>query len=511
MAESKQAMAAQAYGRHPGAARGPLPSSYRRREPERSILYETVRTHWNTLLAEVAQRTDGGNLPGFVVAEFERYLSCGILAHGFARVHCDVCGKDVLVAFSCRGRGFCPSCTTRRMQGTAIHLVDRVIPRVPVRQWVLSLPRWARFLLARDPALITRTLDLCLREIFNSHRRRARRAGARASRPGAISFVQRFGSAISLNVHFHSCIPNGVFVREHGQVRFEPLDAPSDDEVKAILQKIIVRVRKLLRPRLDAARDDARTPDALAGAQADSVATLFGKPADAAITKKHATYHEGFSLHAGVHLHANDREGLTRLCGYGARPALSQDRLSELPDGRLAIRMKRPLTDGRQDLQLEPVELLRRLATLVPPPRAHLVRFHGIFGPASKWRSEIVPAAPVESPHEHRASAPTPAAAPAEPDETAPLAEPSKPRRPDAKIPWAELLQRVFLEDVLACPCGGRRTVIAFITKRTVVKAILEHLGLPTTGPPIAPARSTAPPDLAPWQDDVPALLEALR
>ena len=73
-------------------------STYRRREPERSILYETVRAHWNTLLAEVAQRTDGGSLPGFVIAEFERYLSCGILANGFARVHCDACGKDLLVA-----------------------------------------------------------------------------------------------------------------------------------------------------------------------------------------------------------------------------------------------------------------------------------------------------------------------------------------------------------------------------------------------------------------------------
>ena len=99
VAEGEQAMAAQAYERHSGAASAPLPSSYRRREPERSILYETVRTHWNTLLAEVAQRTDGGSLPGFVVAEFERYLSCGILANGFARVHCDACGKDVLVAF----------------------------------------------------------------------------------------------------------------------------------------------------------------------------------------------------------------------------------------------------------------------------------------------------------------------------------------------------------------------------------------------------------------------------
>ncbi len=483
-------------------------SSYRRREPERSILYETVRKHWNTLLAEVAQRTDGGSFPRFVIAEFERYLSCGILANGFARVHCDACGKDLLVAFCCKGRGFCPSCTTRRMQGTAIHLVDRVIPSVPVRQWVLSLPRWARFLLARDPLLITRTLDRTLREIFKSHRRRARKAGLREPKTGAVTMVQRFGSLLNLNVHFHSVVPDGVFVRDQGALRFEPLPAPSDEEVKAILQKIVVRVSKLLRPRLESSRDDARTPDAIAAAQADSVSALAGKSPEATVTKKHAAYLEGFSLHAGVHIHANDREGLSRLCGYGARPALSQDRLSSLPDGRLAIQMKRPLADGSRELLLEPVELLRRLATLVPPPRAHITRFHGCFGPASKWRSEIVPAPPLEL----RPAPPEPAAPSlSAPDDGAPPTGPKKPRRPDSRIRWAELLQRVFREDVLACPCGGRRRVIAFITKQRVIKAILEHLGLPTTNSPIAPARGTAPPDVAPWQDDVPSLQLALR
>jgi hypothetical protein len=146
------------------------------------------------------------------------------------------------------------------------------------------------------------------------------------------------------------------------------------------------------------------------------------------------------------------------LCGYGAGPALSQDRLSALPDGRLAIRMKRPLADGRQELLLEPVELLRRLATLVPPPRAHITRFHGAFGPASKWRGEIVPAAPIESPDNHQCAA-SAAAAPAGPDGTAqlsPLAEPTKPRRPASKIRWAELLQRVF-----KVSCGSAARAIA--------------------------------------------------
>jgi hypothetical protein len=166
-------------------------SCYRRREPEKSLLHETVRGHLKTFLAELEQ--DGSGLPRFVVAEFERYLRCGILANGFARVRCSACGDELLVAFSCKSRGICPSCTTRRMQGTATHLVDRVLPRVPMRQWVLSLPRWARFLLARDRALITRTLDLALRCIFARQRLRARRLGFDGTRAGAVTFVQRFG------------------------------------------------------------------------------------------------------------------------------------------------------------------------------------------------------------------------------------------------------------------------------------------------------------------------------
>ena len=85
-------------------------SNYRRREPEKSLLHETVRGHLKTFLAEIEQ--DGSGLPRFVVAEFERYLRCGILANGFARVRCIACGDELLVAFSCKSRGICPSCTT---------------------------------------------------------------------------------------------------------------------------------------------------------------------------------------------------------------------------------------------------------------------------------------------------------------------------------------------------------------------------------------------------------------
>ena len=188
-----------------------------------------------------------------------------------------------------------------------------------------------------------------------------------------------------MNVHFHCVVPDGVWVREEGTVRFVPLPGLTDDDVAQVLRRLESRVRALPRPRLDALREDARPADALAASQAESVSVLRGKPPDPCEAKHLAAYHQGFSLHAGVHLHANDREGLAHLCGYGARPPLRQERHSALPDGKLAYRMKRPLGEGRAVLILEPRELLRRLATLIPPPRAHLVRYHGVFGPASKW------------------------------------------------------------------------------------------------------------------------------
>jgi hypothetical protein len=386
------------------------------------------------------------------------------------------------------------------MQGTALQLVDKVLPAVPTRQWVLSLPRWARFLLARDPALITRTLELALRAIFTWQRKRARGQGVACSRTGAVTFVQRFGGALNLNVHFHCVLPDGVWVREAGALRFVKLDKPADAEVQEILLRIERRVRKLLKPRVEASRDDARTPDALALSQAESVSALRGKPVDARQAKPLTGFHQGFSLHAGVHLHANDREGLMHLCGYGARPPLTQERLSSLPDGKLAYRLKRPLADGRDALVLEPSELIRRLATLVPPPRAHLVRYHGVFGPASKWRSEVIP----------KPATPVPSCGPAPRAEPVPSGEAKEERRPST-IPWSELLLRVFREDVLACPCGGRRVVTAFITEKKVIEQILGHLGIPATGPPVAPARVSAAQDCAGWQDDVPELQQALH
>lgn len=128
-----------------------------------------------------ADRTRAG-LPRHVQRELQSYLLCGSLAHGFARVHCDRCGKDSLVASPCKVRGFCASCGGSRMAESAAHLVDHVRPDVPVRQWALTLPWRLRFLLATSSPLCR-----------------------------AVNVVQRFGLALNLNVHFHALVLDGVY------------------------------------------------------------------------------------------------------------------------------------------------------------------------------------------------------------------------------------------------------------------------------------------------------------
>ena len=173
---------------------------YKPRRPEATLLYQTVRDELEPFLARARER--GQPAPRFIEQELRAYLRCGILAHGFLRLHCDDCGLDRLVPFSCRRRGFCPSCGGRRMADTAAHLVDGVMAEVPIREWVLTLPYPLRYRCAYDAQLTSQVLRAFLRALFAELRRRARRElGMRAEQCGAVTFLQRFGSAMNLNLH----------------------------------------------------------------------------------------------------------------------------------------------------------------------------------------------------------------------------------------------------------------------------------------------------------------------
>ena len=419
------------YERTSGAAGQPL-VGYQRRAPELTVLHELVTRYAQTMIAELreADPEGGGGLPRYVERELAAYIRCGILAHGFTRVRCQACDDEIVVAFSCKRRGICPSCTARRMADTAAHIVDRVLPRAPYRQWVFTVPKLLRLRLARDPAWASGVGQLAVRAIGAWQRRVARARGVHAPLTGAVTFVQRLGGLVNLNVHFHLVVPDGVFVEDGDGLRFVMLPVPTNANVLAILDRIMRRVaRRLANEAVDDIDEDA-APDVLAQVQAEAAAT-WRSPADAKPlvrgSERLRAWSEGFTLHAGMVIVDHDRDALERLCRYGARPAFAQDRLAWMNDGRISYKLKRPWPDGRTHLVLEPVAFLRRLVGIIPPPRRHLVRYAGVFGPASKHRAKLR------------------ALVPATDDTVAPScpgsasSSSSRARR----LPWADLLRRV--------------------------------------------------------------------
>jgi hypothetical protein len=211
-------------GGRAGLAPGPLPVSsmagvYVRRSPTSGVLYRVIRTHLTDFLANVAARTDGSGLPAFVTAEFRKFLRCGVLAHGFARVRCEDCAFERLLPFPCKGRGFCPS-YGGRMAERAARLVEHVFPSdVPVRQWVLSVPHRLRYRLAYDHQLCRAVLGVFVRALRSAYRRQARRHGLAGGETSMVTSVQRFGGALNLHVHFHTLALDGVFVRGRRNAR----------------------------------------------------------------------------------------------------------------------------------------------------------------------------------------------------------------------------------------------------------------------------------------------------
>ena len=126
-------------------------------------------------------------------------------------------------------------------------------------------------------------------------------------------------------------------------------------------------------------------------------------------------------------------------CRYALRPPLATERLQELEDGRLKYVLRHPWRDGTSAVVLEPLDLLARLAALVPSPRRHALRYHGTLAPAAKWRRLIVPAAP--RPAAARGCEGMSRGVDASSSMTAP-----KPTSSNAgtRLSWADLLKRVF-------------------------------------------------------------------
>ena len=419
------------------------------------MVREAFRRGWPEVQSQVPRR---------VREEVERYLRCGDVRYGSVEATCTKCQTPRLVALRCRGRGWCPSCTTRRALETGLQLEEE-LPRVAHRQWTLSLPMRARFQVVKQPGLLKRLEVRLVHAVWRYQRATARRLGARgALHGGGVCFWQWFGSSLQLTPHLHLVVPEALWTAEGEEVLLPP---PGDEEVTALLARVLRLARR------DWEESDAAwAEEEYEGLQAEALQRPLGLELPASPhRRRRVAVQEGFSLHADTAVHGHDRAGLGRLCRYGARGPVAECRLEKLEDGRYRSTPKKGVA-----FTVTAAALVKRLVALLPPPRRHLTIFHGVYAPNARLRPLVLssPPATAEPP-------PTPSSPPL--------------RRQRQRIDWATLHRRTFGSDVLQCPCGGRRKVTALHSTRMAAEARLAELRVPARSLLLPP--QTAPPQLS--------------
>jgi len=244
-----------------------------------------------------------------------------------------------------------------------------------------------------------------------------------------VAFIHRFGASLNLHTHFHGCVIDGVFEPDpQDEVRFfavEELDAQDAEAVQAQVRRRILRafVRRGI---LD--KEDRRD-------------------------REQWEHGGGFSLDATARIEAHDRRGLERLLRYCARPPFAAERIEELDRHRLIYHLPKPGPDGRTQLHLSPLELIERIAALVPPPRQHRHRYYGVLAANAPLRAALTALAPE--------------AGVAQPMESSGEESTETPLRAPARYLRAMLLARIYEAFPLRCPtCGTEMHILAFIAPR---------------------------------------------
>ena len=351
----------------------------------------------------------------------------------------------------------------------AATLVDDLLPRVPVRQWVLTLPYRLRYRLAWDHTLCRAVLGVYARTLLAFYARTARGLGIPDGQTGIVTVIQRFGSGLQLNVHFHTLVLDGVFSQPRpGPLISHPAPPPSDNDVAHVLAIVRARVGRLLaRHQLEPADD--RTPadpltetsPVLAGLVSASVQgrVALGPRARARVRRlgdepdlRHLTSRgprQATSTASTCTPTSGSPPTIAPASSNSAAISSASRSLriasASAPTGASSSNSQTVWRDGTSHFLFEPIEFLEKLAALIPRPAVNLLLYHGVLASRARWRSQVV-----------RYGRPAP--------DAAALTREAHPAVPTHAWTWAALMHRTLDLAVLAWPrCGGRLRIVATI------------------------------------------------
>ena len=335
-----------------------------------------------------------------------RFLECGDPHYGFARIYCDGCGHDYLLAFSCKTRYYCPSCHQKRVIAYGERVEDNVLAPVAHRQYVFTLPRLLWPIIAISRAW--------LGELYRIAARLLERAYAEAlpgGRPGLVLFVQTFGDLVNFHPHVHVLAADGAFRADSA---FVELPAVPEELLSAAFRSEVLKVLVAERAVSEQLAQD------MLGWQ-----------------------HSGFSVHNRVRVAKDDAEGRKQLARTMLRAPLSLAKMTyDAKSGTVLYRSKMHAGLKRNFQVMAGAEWLELLCRHIPDRYEHLVRYVGWY--ANRSRGERA----------KRAASNTVAA----------VVENLSEFALRAKAAWARLMRKVYEVDPLECPrCKGPMRVIALI------------------------------------------------
>jgi len=296
------------------------------------------------------------------------------------------------------------------MCNTAAHLVDRVLPNLPLRQWVATIPYELRPLAAAKPDVLAAIGRIFVEVVL---REQKREGGKPKAEGGAVCFVHRAGGSLNLSPHFHVLALDGLVHDASEELCFDEALPPSPEMLDRVVQTLRKRVLGWLRRHgyieereLEDRSNEVAEPTALERcAQIAFAKGTFARlgdsdahSADADESRAHEPKRrgrytvelEGFNINAGVRVDADNDVGREKIARYCSRPSISLERLSLLDDGRVAYRVRHSRR-GETHRVMEPLEFMARLAALVPPPRHALTKYFGVLSSHSRLRAEVVP------------------------------------------------------------------------------------------------------------------------
>lgn len=404
---------------------------YRPRDPRKTALWGLLDTLYERVKGAWEERFERkyGYWRGLADGAVARYLDCGVWDNGLARVRCRKCPQEFLVAFSCKGRGLCPSCGAKRAAELAAFLADEVVENVGHAQWVFTIPKMLRvyFLYHRELlGELSRAAAETARELL------AAAAGEEEGfRAGIVSVVQTFGGRANFHPHVHALVTRGGWTGAGEWVPVPYVDERATEELFRHKVLALLRGRGLLsEERIDLLLSWRRS---------------------------------GFSVHNRVFAHPGDGRDFEALVRYMMRSPISLFRLRFTPGGKQVVYTRKgghDTAEPEEDERIEADEFVARVLVQIPDPRRHLVRYYGAYSNRARGQRR-------------KAQAQLHGNGPGGDEESLPPPQ----ERAALRRRWANLIRRVYEVDPLVCPrCGAEMRVIGFITEPSVIKRILDHI-----------------------------------